>query len=61
MKVIKPKLENWDEQEITATCRYCKAMFSGTVKDGDFTIITDNPKYYNYECTCPECGKTNKI
>ena len=61
MKVIKEGKENWNETKIHAVCKYCGCVFEGTVKDGDFTLNTDNPRFYSYQCTCPSCGTTIKI
>ena len=58
METIKAGDSNWNQKEITATCPYCGCICKGKV-GSDFAIITDNPKYYNYEGTCPTCG--NKI
>lgn len=61
MTTLKEGNTKWDEQEIIYTCKICGCQFKGTVKDGDFTIITDNPKQYNYKCNCPTCGNEIKF
>lgn len=57
IKKIKDANEGWQDKELTVTCPYCGAMYKGKITD--FTIVTDNPKQYNFEMTCQECN--NKI
>ncbi len=57
MKIIKNGDDKWQEKEIWWTCAYCECKFSGTVKDGDFSIVNDASKMnIAYQGTCPKCG-----
>jgi len=58
MKILKEGNEKWDEQELWCICPYCSCKFSGTVKDGDFSVVNDESKMnIAYKGTCPTCSK----
>ncbi len=61
MKIIEEGNSKWNEREMVAECQYCGCKFSGTVKDEDFKVLTDNPKLYIYEAICPTCGNKLKF
>lgn len=57
VELVKAPKEGWDQKEMKYTCPYCGGVSKGKISD--FTVVTDNPKYYNFEYTCSGCG--NKV
>lgn len=60
LETIKEGRSDWNTSYIYATCPICGCECRGKVNDG-FTILTDNPRYYRYQYTCPTCGNEIKM
>lgn len=61
MTIIENGNPDWNNKTMAVNCQFCGCKFSGTVNDGTFTVLTENPKLYIYEATCPCCGNTLKF
>lgn len=61
MKIIKQGNPNWNTVVMRASCIFCDCEFEGSINDGDFTVLTDDPKRYTLEATCPSCGNKLKL
>jgi len=59
LTITKHGNDDWQSAYIGGKCPYCGCEFIGQVSD--LTILTDDPKKYRYQCSCPQCGTEIKL